>query len=100
MPLRILAPTLLSAVLLAACAQPAPRDVPAAPPPGNCRAEPAQFAVGQVADTSLVEQARVRAGASRARLLRPGQAVTLEFDAARLNLEVDAGNRVLRARCG
>lgn len=99
MPIRILPVSLLAAGLLAACALPAPRDPPAGPP-GNCQAQPAQFAVGQVADAALVEQARSRSGASRVRVIRPGQAVTMEFDAARLNLEVDSANRVLRIRCG
>jgi hypothetical protein len=33
------------------------------------------------------------------RVLRPGQAVTMEFNAERLNLEVDATGRIVAARC-
>ena len=36
----------------------------------------------------------------RARVIRPGQAVTMDFNAARLNLELDAEDRVLRLWCG
>jgi hypothetical protein len=42
----------------------------------------------------------VRSGALMARVLRPGQAVTMEFNAQRLNLDLDSGNSVTRARCG
>jgi hypothetical protein len=93
----------LLAGLVAGCAQPIPSQggpAPAPPSVTGCQPEPAQFALGQLATPSLVQEAQRRAGAARARVLRPGQAVTMEFDGTRLNLDVDAGNRVLRARCG
>ena len=34
------------------------------------------------------------------RILRPGQMVTKEFNAQRLNLEVDANGRIVAVRCG
>jgi hypothetical protein len=40
------------------------------------------------------------AGAQRFRWLRPGEVVTMEYDASRLNLEVDATGKVIRVRCG
>lgn len=90
---------ILAPLLLAACAQTA--QPPASPPSqGTCQAGPAQFAVGQVATPTVVAEAQRRAGAQRARVLRPGQVVTMEFDAGRLNLDVDAANRVTRVRCG
>ncbi|SDM20326.1 Peptidase inhibitor I78 family protein [Oryzisolibacter propanilivorax] len=82
---------------------------PAAPPPigastapkgGTCNAQAAQWAVGQSATAKVVEQARVRAGARMARTLRPDQPATLEFNAERLNLQLDAGGKVTAARCG
>jgi hypothetical protein len=95
---------LLAAGTLAGCATalPPPSGGPAPAPPTvtGCQAEPAQSVVGQVATASVVEQARQRAGAQSARVLRPGQVVTMEFDATRLNLDVDAESRVLRVRCG
>ncbi|HEY8358636.1 MAG TPA: I78 family peptidase inhibitor [Ramlibacter sp.] len=33
-------------------------------------------------------------------MLRPGMATTMEFNAERVNLEVDAANRVVKVRCG
>ncbi|HST44042.1 MAG TPA: I78 family peptidase inhibitor, partial [Luteimonas sp.] len=43
---------------------------------------------------------REAAGAGSMRVLRPGQAVTMEFNPTRLNLDVDAAGRVTAARCG
>lgn len=98
---RLIAPPLVL-VLAAACAQP-PSDAPPPPQivqPGPCQAAPAQFAVGRAFDAGLGEQARLRAGATRLRVLRPGQMVTMEFDEMRLNLDLDASDRVVQARCG
>lgn len=79
----------------------APVDGGVAPPPApTCDASQVQGLVGQVADEAVLEQARTDAGAARARLLKPDQMVTMEFDGTRLNVEVDAGNKVLAVRCG
>lgn len=73
---------------------------PAAPPAALCDAAPAQAAVGQNSTASVMESARVRSGAQIARILRPGQMITKEFNAQRLNLEVDASGRIVTVRCG
>jgi hypothetical protein len=44
--------------------------------------------------------ARDRAGASTSRVLKPGQAATMEFNGERLNLDLDARSRVTSVRCG
>ncbi len=95
---------LLAAVTLAACAQKS-SAVPAAPPPpvmvdGECDAQAAQFAVGKIVDAPLIAQAKDRSRAERVRVLRPGVMVTMEFDARRLNIDVDEKGRVLSVRCG
>ena len=72
----------------------------APPPSAPCNAQPAQSAVGQSSTASVMESARVRSGAQMARILRPGQMITKEFNAQRLNLEVDANGRILAVRCG
>ncbi|OUL98674.1 peptidase inhibitor I78 [Variovorax sp. JS1663] len=103
----------MAAALLLGCASPAPTPAPApapaptpaaaapAPEPGpSCEADKAKFAVGQVAAPQLEAAARARAGALSVRTLKPNQAITLEFNAGRLNLVVDARNRVTGARCG
>ena len=74
---------------------------PAAPAPiAECNAQPAQFAVGQNSTAAVMESARVRSGAHMARILRPGQMITKEFNAQRLNLEVDGSGRIVAVRCG
>lgn len=102
---QYLLPTLSAALLclLSACAQQTPAT-PAAPPAnsatGQCNPSGAQFAVGRAAEAALVEQARQRSGAQMARVIRPGQPVTLDYNLQRLNLDIDAGNRITRAHCG
>lgn len=102
---------LATAALMAGCAshsqpQPQPQALPGgatatAPALGGlCHAPAAQQAVGQTSSASVVESARLRSGAQMARVLRPGQAITKEFDPQRLNLDVDANGRILSVRCG
>lgn len=96
----------IAAALLAGCTAPrpaaAPPTVSAGPGPagGTCNAQPAQAVVGKPGTASVVEDARVRSGARMARVLRPNQAVTLEFNAERLNLVVDTAGTITAARCG
>lgn len=109
MPLRT-APLLVSATaiaLLAGCSnmnapwssgQASGRPAPA--PKQICNAQPAQSFVGRTNTSANLEQARQRAGAGMARVLHPGQVTTKEFNAERLNLEVDATGRILAVRCG
>jgi hypothetical protein len=91
-------------LLLSACANTAPAGAEAAPASGpastRCNAAPAQFAVGRTIDTALESDARARAGARTSRVLKPGQVVTMEFNAERLNLSVDEAGRVTRVNCG
>ena len=78
-------------------------DANAAPPTGvaqSCNADAARGAVGKVARPDVVEQARREAGAAIARVLKPGQVVTMEYRGDRLNVDVDAGNVVTNVRCG
>ncbi len=88
-------------LVLAGCATaPAPAPAPAGPGGGACNAAAAQFVVGRNADAAMQEAARLRSGARIVRTLRPGQVVTMESSGERLNLELDAGGRVVRVRCG
>ena len=81
--------------------QSASAPIGVAPAPAvACNAQPAQSAVGQNSTASVMESARARSGAQIARILRPGQMVTKEFDAQRLNLEVDGNGRIIAVRCG
>ncbi|WP_312758022.1 I78 family peptidase inhibitor [Pulveribacter sp.] len=79
---------------------PAPIGASTAPVGSTCDAQGAQWAVGRSSTAKVVEEARVRAGARMARILRPGQAATMEFNGERLNLQVDGAGKVTAARCG
>src|SRR2546421_336786 len=90
-------------VFLAACAQ-EPPQVPEAPPPpifapGECDGAAAQFAVGRPFNQPLAEEARQKSRAERVRAVRPGDMVTMEFDARRLTIAIDAEGKVASARC-
>lgn len=68
--------------------------------PQICNAQPAQAFIGRTNTAQNLEQARQRSGAAMARVLHPGQITTREFNAERLNLEVDATGRIISVRCG
>lgn len=101
-PIAILAA--IAPLLLSACGNTAPANseapAPSMPAAKRCNAAPAQFAVGRNVDAALESDARTRAGANTSRVLKPGQVVTMEFNAERLNLSVDDAGRVTRVNCG
>lgn len=72
----------------------------AAAPRQICNDQAANSFVGKTNTAANLEAARKRAGAGMARVLHPGQVTTREFNAERLNLEVDASGRILAGRCG
>ena len=81
-----------------AAAQPAP---PTPPPAATaCDDSQAQWAVGKKVTEAEVEQARKDSGAETARTLKPDQMVTMEFNANRLNLDLDDSGTVTAVRCG
>ena len=75
-------------------AEPAPVDAAA------CDTVQAQWLVGKVPTEAEVEQARSDSGAEVVRTLKPGQVVTMEFNASRLNIDVDDAGTVISVRCG
>ena len=98
--MRILAAATL-ALGAAACSYRIPPHESTPPPEvGTCDAAPAQGLVGRPASAELIEEARRLTGARVWRWLRPGQIVTMEFHAGRLNLRLDARDRVEGISCG
>jgi hypothetical protein len=87
-----------AALLLAGCVA----EPPAAEPPPNteCLAAAAQGYVGLPASNQNIEGARIAAEAEAVRTIRPGQVVTMEFLAGRLNLELDAADVITAITCG
>jgi uncharacterized lipoprotein YajG len=87
-------------LLLAACGvPPASRspDGPAVPLPAQdtCGAGPYASLVGQ--DATALERVLIM---RQVRVIRPGQAVTMDFSAERINFEIDAANRIAVIFCG
>lgn len=89
---------------LAACSSSPSSDASASTPPADapkkCDASAAQWAVGKAADQALVDKAVSDSGSSNARVIKPGQAVTMDYREDRLNIEVDAADNVVSVRCG
>ncbi len=85
----------------AAAAPPAATVLDSGKPPANqCNAPAAQFLVGQPYGASTLAQALAAAGADTVRLLHPDSMITKEYRMGRLNVVVDAANRVVRVDCG
>ncbi|CAI8817075.1 MULTISPECIES: I78 family peptidase inhibitor [unclassified Pseudomonas] len=97
--------TLLAASLLAGCSS---TSTESATDPvtttdtghSRCEAKAAEFTIGKKASPELLEQARIRAGAQNARILKPNDMVTLEYRSDRLNLNTDDKLVITRINCG
>lgn len=97
--------TLLAALALAGCSTPGasePAKDAAVADAGHsrCEAKAAEFTIGQKASPQLLEQARTRAGAQNARILKPNDMITLEYRSDRLNLNTDDNLVITRVNCG
>lgn len=93
----------LAVMALSACTTTAgpPMSDPNPPQAMSCNADAAKpAAMGKVATADVVERARTDAGARMARVLKPGQMVTMEYAEGRLNIDVDVRNVVINLRCG
>lgn len=66
----------------------------------KCDAEVVKDVVGKAYTEALGEDARVQSGSRSLRVMRPGQAMTMDYRIDRLNLELDASGKVTSARCG
>jgi hypothetical protein len=73
-----------------------PREVGA----GACTVTGLGDLVGQPATSELGGEALRRSGARTLRWIRPGDAVTMDYREDRLNVHLDAENRVERFQCG
>ncbi|AON70415.1 hypothetical protein B8B80_26855 [Pseudomonas aeruginosa] len=115
MPLKQFSSALVLAALLAGCSSngdspstegasvatgsaSAPATTPAAD--GRCDANAVQAYVGKQASAAIVEEARRAAGAEVARALRPHDAVTMDYNPRRLNIDVDDTLVIKRLSCG
>jgi hypothetical protein len=87
------------ALALAACATP---PAPAVPPAGayQCVAASAAWAVGKPVSDELVAKVQSDTHSRAVRVIRPGQAVTMDFRGDRVNVMLDGQDRVERVTCG
>ena len=84
----------LLAIALIGCATAPPE------PSGQCDAGRLSGLVGRPATAALGAEAQRLSGAARLRWIRPGDMVTMDFSPHRLNIHLDAQNRVERFACG
>lgn len=79
-------------------------ETPAPAVPGDatapCKAEAVQSFIGREASQSTIAEAKAAAGAGNVRVIKPGQPVTMDYSAERLNLKVDDGNVIASVHCG
>ena len=68
--------------------------------PGNCRSEALSQFVGQPASEELGQRMLRASGARTIRWVPLGGVVTMDFNPARLTVQLDGSNRVERASCG
>jgi hypothetical protein len=99
---RLAVPLAATLVLsLAACAPMPPRTGGPLPPASfQCVAEPGAWAIGKPASAEVVERIRVDTHSRIARVLRPGQVVTMEFSAERVNVNVNERDAIIGVTCG
>lgn len=99
----------VSLSLLTACsAVPSPAVSRDAAPPlprvtdndDACGASRVQDRVGQDFDAALGATLQARSGAATLRVMRPGEAHTLDYRAERLNVRLDAEGRIVALDCG
>jgi hypothetical protein len=75
---------------------------PLANPPAmeGCDVSDVKELVGRIQDETLTKRAQDMTGAMIVRTVRPGEAVTMDYRADRLTLEIDSAGKVVTARCG
>ena len=73
-----------------------------APPPaeGKCEAGQVQRFVGKMATKEIVSQIVAQSGSRIARVIRPGQMVTMDYREDRVDIRIDAKTRILNISCG
>ena len=98
--MRIVVGSAVAAMVLAGC-MPKGDEMPARDDAGYvCNAAPVQGMIGQTASQALGTEA-VRASTSRTmRWIGPDTMVTMDFRPDRLNIHLDAQNKVTRITCG
>jgi len=92
----------MASLSVAGCIPPA---APPSPPPletdaDQCGAGKLGAYLGQLPASDAMDRIRAEVGERPIRTIRPGEAVTMDFAPARLNIEVGEDGRIKRFRCG
>ena len=94
-----LIPVVVLLLSVGACTTMPPVDVPR-DPATVCVADDASWAIGRAATAEVVERARVDSHSNDVRVIEPGQAVTMDFRADRLNIDDNERGAISGLRCG
>ncbi|MCY1528926.1 Peptidase inhibitor I78 family protein [compost metagenome] len=102
MRLKTIVSSLALLAVLTGCSS---ADKPATPEsqakgPGACNAEVVQSLLGQIATADVVKQAHQLSGAQTARVLAPGDVMTMDYNARRLNINIDESEVIEQITCG
>jgi len=73
---------------------------PAPYPVARCNSAAATWAIGERASPRVIERATYDSGARSARVVGPGEAVTMEFNGDRLSIYTDGVGSIRDVRCG
>ena len=100
---RIVLPIVAAFTLsLSACATAPDANTGGPLPPSvvQCDASNASWAIGQSPTAETVERIRVDTHARVTRVIRPGQAVTMDFSGERVNVNVNEREAIVGVTCG
>jgi len=87
--------------VLCACSSMMPSDGgPSISGDGTCHADRVAWAVGKAGDQATMARVWKESGSGLLRPIGPGQAVTRDYRADRINVYLDAGNIITRVNCG
>lgn len=95
-----LACSMATALLLSACATPMPKPDRPDKPPTQCGMRKLGAYLNRQADEPTLASVRSAVRHDRIRVLRPGTAMTMDYRADRLNIDVGEDGRIRRFYCG
>lgn len=76
--------------------------VPPSPPPPvvQCVAEPAAWAIGKAPTQDVLARIQFDTHSAIVRVVHPGEAITMDYSNARVNVKVNERNAIVGITCG